>query len=194
MVDDLDGKLRALGRATDDIRPSDAISDAVVDGLDGPMASEAAPLAPLAAATEGLTPPDDFSDAVMARVMALDAVISRPPVDVSSASEVATSDDSDDDVLLHARRATADLYPSGGFTDAVLAAIADEPALSAQDVPRVSVIELVTGSRDEVLRSARPGLLFAAIAAAACLMLSWYTQRDFDTQLMRQAEIAAEGE
>lgn len=97
------------------------------------------------------------------------------------------------------------LGSSDALTAAILASVeaARDPldgfaartsGLQVQDGFTDSVMSAVTAYRGSVfpegmMRTARPSLLFAAVAAAACVLLSWYTQQSVEQDAISNADV-----
>lgn len=135
----------------------------------------------IAEATGDLRPTDDFTRATLERVLAAEApeglLVSLgeatrelAPADPFTDAVMArigalapSSSTSGADPFAALAAATAHLRPADTFTDAVMAEVAPQAGLS-----------------DGILRAARPTLFVAAFAAAACLLVSWVAERDYD--------------
>ncbi|MBK8941605.1 MAG: hypothetical protein IPM79_29375 [Polyangiaceae bacterium] len=141
-------------------------------------------LGAIAAATEDLRPSDELTRATLDRVLAAEPVESSllqlgdatraiAPADTFTDAVMARILGSvadapvGDDAFASIAARTAHLRPQDGFTDAIMAEVAPGGTLS-----------------DGILRSARPSLLVAAFAAAACLVVSWLAERDYAQESM----------
>jgi hypothetical protein len=164
-------KLEALTSATDDLRPSDDFTDAIMARVSGALDSGVTvdsatdeseePFATLARATAELEPSAAMSDAIMV------AVLSEKTLE-------ALSPNARESVLERALRLTTDLEPSEGFAASVMAAL---PKLTS----RRPWAEAVT-------RSSRSVLFFAAAVAAACVLFCTYTEQRLDADVVSSVD------
>jgi hypothetical protein len=140
-------------------------------------------LAAIGVATEDVRPSlvPDIADAVLARISVSDDALDRisratEDLDVSPRLSDATLELVElEQRLSQIAASTATVTPSRDFTDAVVRRIERQR--------RSSVFP------DGMMRSARSSLFVAALAAAAAVALSWYTEEDAAADVISTVEI-----
>lgn len=95
-----------------------------------------------------------------------------------------------DALLARAAGATADMAPDAALTDAVMARVGTEAAAPAS--PRSGAEDAPIA--DGVARTGPWALAFAAVAAAACALLSVQTEREVDRAIVSSVEMIEVGE
>ncbi|AKT42865.1 hypothetical protein [Chondromyces crocatus] len=151
MADDIEAKLRELGRGTEALGPSEDFTEVVMAAV---AAEGGAPaLGRLAQTTRELAPSPEFTDEVMASLGAAS------------------------DPLERLRQATEALSPESALTEAVM-----------RSVERVAAAEGGGGWLEGVARSGRLGVALAAVAAAACVLLSFQDARALDLEALSSIE------
>ena len=131
--------------------------------------------------TSDVRPSDDFTDAALDRV-----TMSSFERIAEATGELAPTGDfvealmkrvsAEDDPFASIAHRTAFIRPTNDFTDVVMEAIA---------APEQSW-------GDSMMKTARPSLFLAALAAAASIAFSWYTERTVDADLLVQSAEVAE--
>jgi hypothetical protein len=79
-------------------------------------------------------------------------------------------------------RATDSLEPSAGFTDAVMLAVEHEEA-------RVQAASAHSDGLQSAVRDGRAAVIIAAMAAAACLWLSFQAERSLDEEVLATVDV-----
>lgn len=131
--------------------------------------------------TEEIRAGEAFTDAAMEAVQrdeldrlraATDRISASPDLsDAVMARVLAASDP-----LEELAERTAELRVEDGFVDAVMDEIGE----------RKSILP------DGIMKTARPSILMASLAAAACLLLSWYAEREFVFDSFERIDAQAE--
>lgn len=163
VVEDEEEALDRISITTASIEPEVRLSDAVMVHV---AAGDFSDLDRLAVATASLDVGGDFTDAIMRAVLV----------------ESAAAEPSQQDVTAHASSeqavAIVDLRPSlssaGAGRESRLSSTGRSSRTSRRSKPPVSTL---VPKRN----TARATFLFAAFAAAASVMFTWYTQRTIDT-------------
>lgn len=78
-----------------------------------------------------------------------------------------------------------DLRPDDCFADAVMAAVQEEASRQALPMPAGET----NGWSEAVWRSGVPAVVLAAVAAAACLLLSLRAQDDLDADVLATVDV-----
>lgn len=131
--------------------------------------------------TSDVRPSDEFTDATLERV-----TLSELDRIKMATSEVEPTGDlveavmkkvaAEEDPFASIAQRTAHIRPTDDLTDAVMA-----------DITSAS-----QGWSDSMMRTARPSLFFAAVAAAASIAFSWYTERSVEVDVLVQSSEVAE--
>ena len=102
---------------------------------------------------------------------------------------------SNDRATDHLKRLAAeldDLRPTDGFTDAVMAAVEQAAIEEGADDATLTLVPSTGGSNgwtEGVWRSGVPAVVLAAMAAAACLLLSVQAQDDLDADVLATVDV-----
>ncbi|NUP05535.1 MAG: hypothetical protein HOW73_05695 [Polyangiaceae bacterium] len=157
-------RLSVIADRTSDIRPSDEFPEATMERL---LLTE---LTRAGVETSGIEVEPSFTDALMARIASVDASQAASGSDEDAAS-----------VLRGIAERTQAIRVQDGFSDAVMVAVRQAPRRANNGRSLLP---------EGLMRTAPHTLLFASLAAAACLLLSWYTQREVDADIVSSADVA----